>query len=58
MEYDIRCETNRMTGYMVDGDRMTGYVVDKDRNGGHTLATEVNWKLGLIVAHGLIQCST
>ena len=30
------CETNRMTGYMVDGDRMTGYVVDKDRKGGHS----------------------
>ena len=21
MEYDIRCETNRMTGYMANGDR-------------------------------------
>ena len=36
-------------------DRMTGYVVDKDRKGGQTLATEVNWKLGLIVVRGLIQ---
>ena len=44
-----------MIGYVVDEDRMTGYVVDKDRKGGHVLATEVNWKLGLIVVHGLIQ---
>ena len=44
-----------MIGYVVDEDRMTGYVVDKDRKGGHTLATEVNWKLDLIVVRGLIQ---